>query len=155
MHFGYRESLGNDTTDSDAGADGEPLIAPGTIIAGRYRVEERVGHGGMSEVYRAFQPALSRHVAVKVMRGGRSPRDVRRFTQEAETLGRLRHPGAVVAHDFGVHEDPAGRGHPFIVMELVRGDTLRARLARSGPLPPALARHVAREIAACSPRSAS
>ncbi len=149
MHFGDRESLGNDTTDSDAGADGEPLIAPGTIIAGRYRVEECVGHGGMSEVYRAFQPALSRHVAVKVMRGGRSPRDVRRFTQEAETLGRLRHPGAVVAHDFGVHEDPSGRGHPFIVMELVRGDTLRARLARSGPLPPALARHVAREIAAC------
>ena len=140
--------MGNTTTGSDTGGDGPSRLAPGTMIAGRYRLEEPIGRGGMATVYRAFQPSLNRHVAIKVMRGG-SPRDVARFTQEAETLARLRHPNAVVAHDFGLHEDLAGHGHPFIVMELVRGETLQARLERTGPLPPELVRHIAREVASC------
>ncbi len=124
------------------------MLSSGTVIAGRYRIAERIGHGGMAEVYKAFQPALSRFVAIKMMRSG-SPRDSRRFTIEAQTLARLRHPNAVAAHDYGIYEDDVGNGRPFIVMELVEGETLRDRIRREGSLAPDVVRHIAREIASC------
>lgn len=124
------------------------LLRKGTVIAGRYRIGAPIGHGEMADVYRAQQPALGRHVAVKVMREG-SPRDTRRFTIEAETLGRLRHPNAVVAHDYGIYEDEEGHGRPFIVMQLVEGETLAARLEREGALDPAVVRHIALSVASC------
>ena len=136
------------TTDSDVEGDSAPRLSSGTVIAGRYRIAERIGQGGMAEVYKAFQPALSRFVAIKMMRSG-SPRDSRRFTIEAQTLARLRHPNAVAAHDYGIYEDDAGNGRPFIVMELVEGETLRDRIRREGSLAPDVVRHIAREVASC------
>ncbi|MBO6938518.1 MAG: serine/threonine protein kinase [Deltaproteobacteria bacterium] len=124
------------------------MLEPGTVLGGRYRIEAMIGRGGMAEVYRAYQPTLSRHVAVKIMRGA-SEQDALRFEQEAVSLGRLSHRCAVVAHDHGSFEDPKGRTRPFIVMELLTGETLRQRLDRAGRLPPDVARHVAREIGEC------
>jgi len=135
------------TTDSDAGIH-EPMLKAGIVVGERYRIESLIGRGGMAEVYRAYQPALSRPVAVKMMRGA-SAQDVRRFDQEAESLGRIEHRCAVVAHDHGSFQDADGRTRPFIVMELLQGETLRQRIDRRGKLDPALARHVAREVAEC------
>lgn len=139
--------MGALTTDSDAGID-EPMMKAGTVLGGRYRIETLIGRGGMAEVYRAFQPALSRHVAVKVMRGA-TAQDALRFEQEAQTLGRVKHRNAVIAHDHGNYEDEKGRARPFIVMELLEGETLRQRIDREGALDPALARWVGREVAEC------
>ena len=94
-----------------------------------YRIVSRLGAGGMGEVYKAHDSKLDRDVALKLL-----PRDVdadrlRRFHAEARTVSSLNHPHILVIHDFGDLD-----GRPFIITELVEGDTLRQRLER-GPLP--------------------
>ncbi len=96
-----------------------------------YRLESRLGAGGTGQVYRAHDTRLDRKVALKFL----SPelaadRDrVRRFHQEARAASSLNHPNIVVVHDFGELE-----GRPYLVTELIEGETLRHRLRR-GPLP--------------------
>jgi eukaryotic-like serine/threonine-protein kinase len=104
----------------------------GNLLRGRYRLEERIGSGGMSTVYRAFDETLERWVAIKVLHHTMEddPVQLERFRREARTVARLNHPHVVTVIDAG--EDD---GHPFIVFEYVDGDTLKALIKRSGPLP--------------------
>ena len=97
---------------------------------GRYEILDRLGSGGMAEVFRAHDPRLGRTVAVKVIgrRLGRRPEVLERFEQEARAASALSHPNVITIHDFGEQD-----GHPFLVMELVDGESLRERLvARPG-----------------------
>ena len=118
--------------------------APGAIIAGKYQLEERIGRGATGTVWRARQLALDRPVAIKLLHGPAAEEGEARarFVREARVASTLAHPGSVAVLDFG--EDEHG---PYLVMELLEGETLRARLER-GPLPRLLALAVARQIAA-------
>src|SRR5947199_9408548 len=104
----------------------------GNLLRGRYRLEERIGSGGMSTVYRAFDETLERWVAIKVLHHTMEddPIQLERFRREARTVARLRHPHVVTVIDAG--EDD---GHPFIVFEYVDGETLKERIRRNGRLP--------------------
>ena len=115
----------------------------GTRLNGRYRIEDRIGSGGMSTVYRAFDETLEREVAIKVLHGHISEDEaaLERFRREARTVARLSHPHVVMVIDAG--EDD---GHPYIVFEHVRGETLKDRIKREGPLPVAEAIAYAIEI---------
>jgi tetratricopeptide (TPR) repeat protein len=86
----------------------------------------------MGVVYRAKDPALDRDVALKVMLHlGNDPQDLERFRREARATARLRHPSIVALHTVGNHD-----GRPYLVMDLVEGESLQARVERDGPLPP-------------------
>ena len=104
----------------------------GTLINGRFRLEEQVGSGGMSTVYRAFDQTLERTVAIKLMHRSLSgdPQQLERFRREARAAARLSHPNVVTVIDAG--EDD---GHPYIVFEFVAGETLKSRIKRLGRLP--------------------
>jgi len=110
----------------------------GQVIAGRYRLIDRLGRGGMGVVWRARDEVLGREVAVKEIRlpmAGSSPDDLvdlvaRRALREARAAARLRHPAIVTVHDV-VTDD----GRPWIVMELVRGRSLAEALVADGVLP--------------------
>src|SRR3954452_13020464 len=104
----------------------------GNLLRGRYKLEERIGSGGMSTGYRALGESLERPVAIKVLHHTMEddPVQLERFRREARTVARLNHPNVVTVIDAG--EDD---GHPFIVFEYVDGDTLKALIKRTGPLP--------------------
>jgi len=116
----------------------------GQILSGRYRLEERVGHGGMAEVYRATDLLLERAVAVKILHPQFASDEefVQRFRREAQAAASLSHPNVVNIFDVG--EDA---GTYYIVMEYVRGRTLRALLQERGPLPVHEALDVAAQVA--------
>ena len=116
----------------------------GTLIGDRFRLEEKVGSGGMSSVYRAFDPTLERHVAIKLMHSDIStdPDQLERFRREARAVAQLNHPNVVTVIDAG--EDD---GAPYIVFEYVEGETLKERIRRLGRLPVAEAVAYAVEIA--------
>ncbi|MER7474814.1 serine/threonine-protein kinase [Micromonospora sp. NPDC000018] len=118
-------------------------------LDGRYRLEQRIGIGGMSEVWRAHDAVLDRPVAVKVMAPGQEEPDtsVERIRTEARSAARLVHPNVASVHDFGTCATlPSGRV-PYIVMELAEGETLAAHL-RAGPLDWRIAVRVCAEVSA-------
>jgi hypothetical protein len=106
-----------------------------TVLAGRYRLSERIATGGMGEVWAADDVALGRPVAVKILKAeyAGSPEFRVRFRQEARHAAALSHPG--VAHVYDSGEGDADHP-PYLVMELVDGEPLSALLAREGPLAP-------------------
>src|SRR5580698_9976467 len=112
----------------------------GTALGGRYRLDEEIGKGGMSTVYRAFDTVLERPVAIKLMhREIASDSDqLERFRREARAVAQLSHPHIVTVIDAGeeVDEDPGhpGGATPYIVFEYVEGETLKALIRRTGPL---------------------
>jgi eukaryotic-like serine/threonine-protein kinase len=126
----------------------------GTLLGGRYRLDAQIGRGGMSTVYRAFDTVLERPVAIKLMhRETASDSDqLERFRREARSVARLNHPHIVTVVDAGEEPSPdselgggseggVGTGHPptqvgtpFIVLEYVEGETLKALIRRDGPL---------------------
>lgn len=115
-------------------ADGipvDPLV--GVVLDGRYRVDTPIATGGMSTVYRGLDVRLDRPVALKVMdaRYSGDQQFLARFQREARAVARLKDPGLVAVYDQGI--DGA---HPFLVMELVEGGTLRELLRERGPMPP-------------------
>src|ERR1700753_710143 len=104
----------------------------GTTLNGRYRLEARIGAGGMSTVYRALDETLQRQVAIKLMnREVTSDSDqLERFRREARAVAQLSHPHIVGVIDAGEDE-----GRPYIVFEYVEGETLKERLRGLGRLP--------------------
>jgi serine/threonine-protein kinase len=104
----------------------------GTLLNERFRLEEQIGAGGMSTVYRAYDTTLERWVAIKLMHRDISsdPDQLERFRREARAVARLNHPHVVTVIDFG--EDG---GAPYIVLEFVEGETLKQRIRRMGRLP--------------------
>ncbi|GLX26084.1 protein kinase domain-containing protein [Streptomyces lavendulae] len=119
-------------------------VRVGEVLADRYRLDQRLGAGGMGEVWRGHDQALHRAVAVKVLLDAATNEElIARFRREATIGARLQHPGITVVHDVGQHE-----GRLFIVMELLPGEDLGARLARSpGGLPVAEAVGLAAQTA--------
>lgn len=113
----------------DRGATSSKMI--GTVLSGRYRLEAKLGSGGMSTVYLAKDTTLDRPVAVKVMHREMSEQadQLERFRQEARAVAKLSHPNVVAVIDAG--EDG---GYPYIVFEYVEGETLKARINRVGAL---------------------
>jgi len=105
-------------------------LGPGAKL-GPYEVIAPLGAGGMGEVYRARDTRLKREVALKVLPAhyADDPERLRRFEQEAQAASALNHPNILAVHDFGTHE-----GAPYIVAELLKGQTLRNRLG-NGALP--------------------
>jgi serine/threonine-protein kinase len=116
----------------------------GTTLSGRYRLEARIGSGGMSTVYRAFDETLQRQVAIKLLnREVASDSDqLERFRREARAVAQLSHPHVVGVIDQGEDND-----RPYIVFEYVEGETLKERIRRLGRLPIAEAVAYAIEIA--------
>ena len=121
-------------TRAAAGAQGEPMLAPplewkGRRV-GRYLVLERLGSGGMGEVYLAYDPQLDRRVALKLLRRDRSAGEGAqdRLLREAQALAKLSHPNVVSVHDVGTIEDlDAGIERTvYVAMEYIEGPTLRA-----------------------------
>lgn len=105
----------------------------GAVLDGRYRVDSLIATGGMSGVYRGLDLRLDRPVALKIMDSRYAGDDhfMTRFQREARAVARLNDPGLVAVYDQGL--DGA---HPFLVMELVEGGTLRELLRERGPMPP-------------------
>ena len=104
----------------------------GTTLNGRYRLEARIGAGGMSTVYRALDETLQRQVAIKLMNRevATDSDQLERFRREARAVAQLSHPHIVGVIDAGEDE-----GRPYIVFEFVEGETLKERIRRQGRLP--------------------
>jgi len=117
-------------------------LQPGTKV-GRYEILSFIGAGGMGQVYRANDAQLGRDVAIKLLPSSfvDKAQVVARFQQEARALGLLNHPNLVTVYDFGTVDDSF-----YIVLELLDGDTLRARM-RDGTIPPKRAVNYALQIA--------
>lgn len=112
------------------------------VIAGRYRLADRIGTGGAADVYRATDEVLGRSVAVKVLRFDAEGGDARRVESEMRTLATLQHPGLVMLYDAGLDDRI-----PYLVMELVPGRDLARRLA-DGPLTAAETASIGAQLAA-------
>ncbi|MGN6103810.1 MAG: serine/threonine-protein kinase, partial [Kofleriaceae bacterium] len=114
-------------------------------ILGNYRITGPLDRGGMGSIYRAQHALLDRPAAVKLLRPEltANPELVTRFFNEAQAATKIRHPGIVEIYDFGYTED----GVAYLVMELLEGATLGARLRERGRLPEAEAVFIARGIA--------
>jgi Tol biopolymer transport system component/serine/threonine protein kinase len=117
-------------------------LAPGSRL-GPYEILSPLGAGGMGEVYRARDPSLGREVAIKILPPALStdPEHLARFEREARLLASLNHPGIATIH--GIERTESG---PFLVLEVVEGETLAERLA-AGPLPAAEALEICRQMA--------
>jgi Tol biopolymer transport system component len=117
-------------------------LTPGSRL-GPYEIAAPIGAGGMGEVYSARDPRLGRDVAVKVLPASFSsdPDRLKRFEQEARAAGVLNHPNVTIVYDIGTHD-----GAPYVVQELLEGETLRAELA-GGRLPQRAAIDYAIQIA--------
>ncbi len=126
------------------GFDQTTPINAGRTLGGRYRLEVPIARGGMAEVWEAHDEILSRPVAVKVLQPHLATDEVflERFRREAVTAARLAHPGVVSTFDTGIDN-----GTAYIVMELVKGRTLRQLLSEQSRLEPWQAVAVARQIA--------
>jgi eukaryotic-like serine/threonine-protein kinase len=113
-------------------------VQSGTLVAGRYRLDERLAAGGMGEVWKGTDTRLQREVAVKVLHAGLSSNDKfrARFQLEARAVAALQSPGIVGLYDYGEETGDDGL-ISYLVMELVRGRSLAEILRDRGPLPPA------------------
>ena len=113
------------------------------VLAGRYKLVELLGQGGMATIFRGHDTQLGRDVAVKVLRAeyGRDPAFVARFRQEAQSAAALSHPNVVQVFDYGMEA-----GDPFIVMEMIDGGDLAVILKERGAFEPLAAARIAQQI---------
>ncbi|MFF3619200.1 protein kinase [Streptomyces sp. NPDC002467] len=120
----------------------------GRLLAGRYRLAELLGQGGMGTVWRALDEQLGREVALKELRfpddldANRREAWIARLDREARAAARLKHPGVITVHDRIAGDD----GRPWIVMELVRGRSLDDLIKEGGPLPPGKVAGIGRQV---------
>ena len=121
-----------------------PAIARGTFIAGKYRIAEEIGRGGMGVVYKAEDLKLKRFVTLKFLPFHLADESElrERFLIEAQAAAALSHPNICVIHEVAETE-----GRPYIAMEFVEGETLRDKIKR-GPMPPAEASEIIAQVAA-------
>jgi serine/threonine protein kinase len=117
---------------------GDSLL--GRTIEGKYRIDSKLGAGGMGAVYRAHRLLIGDEVAVKILHPQHvsEPQATERFRREAQAAARLKHPNAVSIYDFGVTAD----GLVYLVMELIEGQSLREIIKQQGPLTPSAAAEV-------------
>jgi serine/threonine-protein kinase len=110
------------------------MLSPGTMLGGRYRLDERIAGGGMGDVWRGTDEVLGRTVAVKILLPAllEEAGFAERFRGEARTMATINHPGVVDVYDYG-----SENGTAFLVMEYVEGDALSRTLSRVGRLTPA------------------
>lgn len=127
-----------------SGAGRATVTVPGPPRLEKYELLEEIGHGGMATVYRALDPRLGREVAVKIIHKHlRENAEVgRRFVAEARAAAKLRHPGIVEVYDVSSEDDP----ERFLVVELLRGTTLRKILQQHPNLPAEVGAAIAIEI---------
>ncbi len=120
------------------------MVELGDLLAGRYRLDELIGRGGMATVFRAWDTQLGRAVAVKLLRPEivTDPDLALRFRREAHATAVLHHPAVV-----GYLGSGTDGGQPFLVMELVDGDDLATRIRHDAPLPPRIAMRIAADVA--------
>ncbi|MGW4475677.1 serine/threonine-protein kinase [Nonomuraea sp. NPDC004354] len=114
------------------------MVAQGTTLAGRYRLDTRIGAGGMGEVWRGEDIVLARTVAVKVLLPGRTddPGFVARFQGEARAMATINHSGVVDVYDYGVHQVAGAGATVYLVMKFVDGEPLDRLLQRLGRIAP-------------------
>jgi eukaryotic-like serine/threonine-protein kinase len=131
------------TREEEHAAEGDALL--GTVLAGRYRIEQLLGSGGMGAVYRAEHVHMRKAMAVKVLHREMTafPEVVARFEREAVAAGRIEHPHVVSASDFGQLDD----GSFYLALEFVEGHSLAKLVDTEGALPPERALRIARQIA--------
>jgi serine/threonine-protein kinase len=125
------------------------VFTAGMRLADRYRIDTRLGLGGMSEVWRAQDELLGRPVAVKVLTASlaSNPALLAAISREARAAARLTHPQVTHVYDYGEISSPHGTATAYLVMELVEGQNLADRLSR-GPLPWEDAVRVTAQVAA-------
>ena len=127
-----------DSTEELCTLDGNelrPALAIERVIEGRYRLDRRLGKGGMGAVYHATDLHLSRPVVIKILLGNFATREAaRRFETEAHLTARLHHPNIITLHDYGT----TSTGAAYLVLELLEGESLAERIATQGPIPPAV-----------------
>lgn len=118
-------------------------LEPGTVLADRYELAEKIGQGGFGAVWRATQMNMDREVAVKVLPPQFMTLEdvVERFKREARLASRLRHPNTITLHDYGQQNDLL-----YIVMELLTGEDLADVLKEHGKLPADRIIHIARQV---------
>jgi serine/threonine-protein kinase len=116
----------------------------GKVLAGKYRIDEKIDEGGMGCVYRATHVLMEKRLAIKVLHPSLAADDkiVARFTREAKAASRISHPHALTVTDFGEDEG----GVVFLVMEYLRGRTLKDIIRAEGPMPLARAAEIIRQV---------
>lgn len=122
-------------------------LAPGTLLAGRYRIRRLLGGGGMGDVYEADDAELGAPVALKTLRAARDERSLERFRREILLARKVTHPNVCRIFDLGWHETDTGR-IAFLTMELLAGETLEERIRRDGRRTPAETLRVLGDVAA-------
>ena len=126
------------------GGKAEGLI--GTTIDGKYRIESKLGEGGMGAVYSATRLLIGDVVAIKVLHTDQvaDQQAVERFRREAQAAARLKHPNVVTIHDFGV----TNKNLAYLVMEMVEGESLRSIIKQQGPLSASATAAIASQVCA-------
>ena len=124
------------------------LVKVGQVLGDRYRLEEVIGRGGMSVVWRGADLVLVRQVAVKILAGASAARQAYRSSigTDARAAASLSHPNVAAVFDYGEYTTSSGEHIPYVVMELLRGMPLARRL-QDGPLEPRLAFRVCAQVA--------
>jgi serine/threonine protein kinase len=144
----------------ESAESGDKLGLTGSTLADRYQVDRQVGEGGYAVVYHAFQLALDRPVALKILKtppgldDSASSKFHGRFALEAKTIAQLKHPSVVDVYDYGVSRLASGELAPWMALEWLDGETLEANLdrrrgagGRPGPAAVALIRPVVEALA--------
>ncbi len=118
----------------------------GKTIEEKYRIDSRIGAGGMATVYRGTRLLIGDAVAIKILKAEqlKDPQAPERFRREAQAAARLKHPNAVTIYDFGV----SGDGIIYLVMELAEGQSLRQLMRERGPLSAVAAAEIVTQVCA-------
>ncbi len=131
----WLDRTGGSSSTEHASGSVPIMVAPGDLLAGRYRIESALGKGGMATVHRALDVRLGREVAIKLLTPQRAATATvpERFLREARAMAAIDHPSIVAIYDVE-WSAPGGEHDPFLVMEFVPGGTLAERIDRHGPL---------------------